>query len=129
MEFLLADIRDAMPDGQYENIIWDAAIEHFTPDEIAKILTNIKARLTTDGILSGYTIVEKQDGGKHLHQHEYEFVDMSDLLRFLKPHFKRVRVFETKFPDRHNLYFWAFDGVLPFDLEWGHSVSTHLVSA
>jgi SAM-dependent methyltransferase len=120
---LLADIRTAMPQGTFDNVVWDAAIEHFTPDEIAKIMADIKARLTPDGILSGYTLVEKEDGSHHLHQHEYEFRDMEDLARFLRPHFKNVRVFETVYPDRHNLYFWASDGVVPFDPDWSHQVS------
>ncbi len=38
IEYLLADIRTEMPEGKFENVIWDAAIEHFTPDEIAKIM-------------------------------------------------------------------------------------------
>lgn len=69
VEFVLADIRNAMPTGTFENIIWDAAIEHFTPDEIVKIFKDIKSRLTKDGILSGYTIVEKSDGKKSLDHH------------------------------------------------------------
>lgn len=111
-----------MPIGEFENIVWDAAIEHFTPEEIESIMLNIKDRLTVDGVLSGYTIVERGDGKKHIHQHEYEFKDMNDLKRFLTPHFKNVRVFETIYPSRHNLYFWASDSTIPFDLDWKHSV-------
>ena len=59
-------------------------------------------------------------GGKAIHQHEYEFADMDDLKRFLSPHFRNVKVFETIFPSRHNLYFWASDGALPFDAGWPH---------
>ena len=43
--FVLADIRTAMPAGTFQNVIWDAAIEHFTPDEILQILKDIKCRL------------------------------------------------------------------------------------
>ena len=122
IDFILADIRTEMPEGKYENIVWDAAIEHFTPKEISSVLINIKNRLEIDGILSGYTIVEKDDGIKHIHQHEYEFKNMEDLKSFLTPHFKNVKVFETIYPSRHNLYFWASDGVLPFDENWVHSI-------
>ena len=118
VEFFLADIRTAMPEGMFENIVWDAAIEHFTPVEIAAIMGNIKQRLARGGVLSGYTIVEPEHGGKHLHTHEYEFRDMADLHGFLAPHFKHVKVFETKYPTRHNLYFWASDEVIPFAPEW-----------
>lgn len=120
IRFVLADIRNQMPEGMFENIVWDAAIEHFTPDEIKMIMQNIKNRLTPNGILSGYTIVEKDDGMKHIHQHEYEFKDMSDLKDFLTPHFKNVKIFETIYPDRHNLYFWASESTLPFDQDWIH---------
>ena len=85
-------------------------------------MLDIKYRLSTDGVLSGYTIVERDDGVKHIHQHEYEFRNKEDLLQFLAPHFLNVRVFETKYPTRHNLYFWASDGVLPFDDEWPFAI-------
>ncbi|MCH5266997.1 MAG: hypothetical protein J1E62_01525 [Lachnospiraceae bacterium] len=104
------------------NVIWDAAIEHFTPDEIHNIMRDIKQTLSRNkGILSGYTIVEKADG-KSLEQHEYEFHDMEDLRRFLKPYFENVYVFETIYEDRHNLYFYASDGTLPFDEHWKHGI-------
>src|SRR4029079_4851400 len=108
LTFVLADIRTEMPKGSFENIIWDAAIEHFTPDETDRILREIKTRLGPGGILSGYTIVES-GAGKSLSHHEYEFKDKTDLHRFLAPHFMHVTVFETLFPGRHNLYFWASD--------------------
>ena len=115
--FEIVDIRYNMPDGIYDNIVWDAAIEHFTPEEINIIMKNIKSKLLKDGILSGYTIVEKASG-KYLEQHEYEFKSKEDLMRFLSPWFVNVKVFETIYPDRHNLYFWASDAILPFDKEW-----------
>ena len=121
VSFVLADIRTAMPDGKFQNVVWDAAIEHFTPDEIAAIMSNIKHRLTHDGILSGYTLVAKDDGTKHLDQHEYEFRDMADLESFLRPHFKNVRVFETLYPERHNLYFWASDGIIHHSIHNGRT--------
>jgi 2-polyprenyl-3-methyl-5-hydroxy-6-metoxy-1,4-benzoquinol methylase len=122
--FVLADIRTDMPQGEYENIVWDAAIEHFTEEEIDKILKDIKSRLTENGILSGYTIVEKQDGTKSLDEHEYEFKSKEDLMRFFTPHFKNVTVFETLYPTRHNLYFWASNGHLPFSSKWTHAITS-----
>ena len=119
LSFVLADIRINMPAGTFDNIVWDAAIEHFKPDEISSIMISIKERLKSEGILSGYTIVEKESG-KSLEQHEYEFKNMSDLKRFFDPVFKNVIVFETIYPQRHNLYFWASDSVTPFSTEWTH---------
>lgn len=121
-EFLLADIRTEMPDGTFDNVIWDAAIEHFTPDEIKAIMENIKKRLTPKGTLSGYTIVERTDGQKSLSQHEYEFKSKEDLMRFLTPWFSHVKVFETVYPSRHNLYFYASDEMVPFEAGWSSMI-------
>jgi SAM-dependent methyltransferase len=118
----LADIRTQMPQGTFDNIVWDAAIEHFTELEIAEVMSNLKTRLTPTGTLSGFTIVERADGKKSLSHHEYEFKSTEDLARFLRPHFRNVRVFETVYPDRHNLYFWASDGTIPFMEEWTAAV-------
>ena len=122
-QFILGDIRKDLPDQKYDNIVWDAAIEHFTEIEIAKIMESIKKRLCPEGILSGYTIVELPTGEKQLHQHEYEFKSKEDLYRFLDPWFKNIRVFETIYPERHNLYFYASDGTLPFDRAWSAGMS------
>jgi SAM-dependent methyltransferase len=113
--FILGDIRTDIPTGVFDNIIWDAAIEHFTETETQSLMATIKSRLATDGILSGYTILEGEGGAHHLHQHEYEFHDKEDLARFLTPHFANVQVFETTFPNRTNLYFYATDAKLPAD--------------
>jgi len=120
IEHRRADIRTEMPEGSFTNITWDAAIEHFTEDEIAGIMAGIKQRLAPGGILSGYTLVERNDGQLHLHQHEREFHSKQDLADFLKPYFAHVQVFETIFPMRHNLYFWASDSAIPFHPEWDH---------
>ncbi|MGN0346129.1 MAG: class I SAM-dependent methyltransferase [Lachnospiraceae bacterium] len=122
IEFAVADIRKDIPEkvkGEYPtNVIWDTAIEHFTPEEIDSIMKYICGLLShKNGILSGHTIVEREDG-QTIEQHEYEFKDKEDLKRFLTPWFKNVKVFETNYDDRHNLYFWASNGTLPFDKEW-----------
>lgn len=121
IEYIEADIRYNIPirEGGFTNIIWDAAIEHFTEEEIEKLMHNIKSRLTSNGILSGYTITRKE-GGKQLEQHEYEFKNMDDLKRFLTPYFSNVYVFETIYEERRNLYFYASDGLLPFMEGWKH---------
>jgi len=118
VDFRLCDIRNEMPPGTFDNIVWDAAIEHFTVEEINKLMIDIKFRLKSNGILSGYTIVESQTGEKSLTYHEREFKSKEDLKSFFEPHFNHVKVFETIYPSRHNLYFYASDGILPFDNEW-----------
>lgn len=122
--YILGDIRTDMPEGTFDNIVWDAAIEHFTPDEIQTLMERIKTRLKQGGVLSGYTIVERSDGKKSLSHHEYEFQSKQDLLRFFTPYFKHVTVFETVYPERHNLYFWASDETIPFDDTWSAMVNS-----
>jgi SAM-dependent methyltransferase len=123
VEFRLCDIRYEMPEGIFDNIIWDAAIEHFKEEEIAAIMRNIKSRLKPGGILTGYTIVEKASGEASLSHHEREFKSKEDLKSFFEPHFRNVKIFETIYPSRHNLYFYASDGSLPFDADWKYLTS------
>lgn len=118
LNYIVGDIRSNIPDGPFDNVIWDAAVEHFTETEILEIMKRITSVLANDGTLSGYTVVEAADGGKHLHQHEYEFSNKEDLARFLTPYFKNVHVFSTVFPSRTNLYFYASNAQLPFDRDW-----------
>lgn len=113
--FLLADIRTGIPNRPFNNIVWDAAIEHFTKEEIEKLLLTMKNILgERKGILSGQTIKDNNTGSKQLEHHEYEFKSAKDVEAFLKKHFHNVLVFETVHPERHNLYFYASDGSVPF---------------
>ena len=125
LEFRVADIRTEMPDGSFDNIVWDAAIEHFTPEETTAILENISARLTPDGVLSGYTLVEKSTG-KSLVHHEYEFKSKEELAGILHTRFPNVLVFENISADaleeRHNLYFFASNAAVPFSPGWPNAV-------
>lgn len=125
LEFRCADIRSSMPEGSFDHVVWDAAIEHFTEAEIDNVLRNIKNRIGREGILTGYTLLEREGGKSHV-EHEYEFKSKEDLARFLKPHFENVLVFQTTSRDvfevRDNLYFYASDGTLPFDGGWDRCV-------
>jgi SAM-dependent methyltransferase len=105
--YIRQDIRDGLPAGPFDNVVWDAAIEHFTETEINQIMRELVQRLGPNGILSGYTLTETADGKKSNALHEYEFKDKEDLRRFFTPHFKFVKVWDTVYPTRHNLYFVA----------------------
>jgi SAM-dependent methyltransferase len=123
IKFILKDIRIDLPEGKFDNVFWDAAIEHFTETEIDNLMPKIKSALNPGGIISGFTIVEKADNNKSLSHHEYEFSSKEDLLRFFTPCFKNVKVFEITYPQAHCLYFWASDGIIPFSPEWKKCVS------
>lgn len=117
IEYILSDIRNELPDGLFDNIIWDASILLFSKDEIDKIMGNIKARLNPNGIFLGYTVVEPPGGHKGLGLRE-SILSKEDLAKIIRPYFKNVKVFETNYPSRHNLYFYASEQVLPFDQGW-----------
>jgi SAM-dependent methyltransferase len=121
IKYDVADIRTEMPLGSFDNIVWDAAIDYLTEQEIDKVMADIKSRLAEDGILTGYTILEFGEG-RFLHGNRYDFKSKEDLLRFLQPHFRNVRVLETIYPSRHNLYFFAGDMELPFDTSWPNMI-------
>ena len=62
LTFSIGDIRTDIPDGLFDNIVWDAAVEHFTETEITALMSRIKSVLTPSGTLSGYTIIEPAGG-------------------------------------------------------------------
>lgn len=113
-QFVLADIRTDMPAGKFDNIIWDGSLPYFSESEIQKLISDITNRLAVNGIFSGYVQCVHQP------QYKHEFQSKDDLKRFLEPYFAHVKIFETIYPDRHNLYFYASNGILPFDSDWKH---------
>ncbi|MEO8005022.1 MAG: class I SAM-dependent methyltransferase [Betaproteobacteria bacterium] len=121
LKYLVADIRTEIPEGSFDNIVWDAGIDYLTEQEIDAVMAGIKARLKSGGILSGYTILEF-GRGKLAHGNRYDFKSKQDLVRFLRPHFANVQVLETIYPTRHNLYFFAADSELPFDASWNRMI-------
>ena len=62
LKFSIGDIRTDIPDGPFDNIVWDAAVEHFTETEITALMSRIRAVLAPSGTLSGYTIIEPEGG-------------------------------------------------------------------
>ena len=108
IEFLAGDIRRDMPVGQFDNVVWDAALEYFTEQEISELMHSVKERLGQSGVLSGQAILLRSRALEHSHI----FSAPEDLVRFLKPHFRNVRLIETRYPSRHSLYFYASDSGL-----------------
>jgi SAM-dependent methyltransferase len=122
VEYVLADVRTDLPEGVFDNVIMDAAIEHFSEDEIHPLLEKVRQRLSRGGVFSGHTMIQLADGRKSLEYHEREFAGKEDLLQVLRPHFANVTVFETTAPRQNNLYWWASDGPVPFGDGWGGAV-------
>jgi 2-polyprenyl-3-methyl-5-hydroxy-6-metoxy-1,4-benzoquinol methylase len=98
-------IRSELPPGPFDVVAWNAAIEHFSLEQIAAILRKIAGVLKHDGVLSGYTILTDAPGAHQDHQHEFRDAnELSTTLRYVFPH---VATLETEYPDRLNIYFRA----------------------
>lgn len=117
IEYVVADLRAGLPTGSFDNVIWDfgfSIARYFTEDEADRIFSGIKQRLADRGIFSGYTAIEARSPREAAHR--YGFQGAEDLRQLLTNQYANVRVLETTYPDRRNLYFWASDGPLPLDL-------------
>ena len=122
IEYVIADIRVALPPGRFDNVIWDFAfplVQYFEPAQIDGVLRLIRTSLAPDGVLSGYTLATQTEPGGA--PSRYDFSRLEDLRAFLKPYFRYVVVFETLYSDRRNFYFWASDGSLPMTPDWPHA--------
>jgi SAM-dependent methyltransferase len=120
ISYEVADIRKALPPGPFDTVVWNAAIEHFTEEELADIIAGIRDVLIDGGVLTGDTIVSRPDG-KQLVHHEREFSGTEDLLELLQRHFAHASVMDSPFRDRTELYFYASDdeSAIPFAPAWG----------
>lgn len=116
ISYEIADIRNAMPEGEFDNVIWDFGfplLEYFTEPEVAHIIKNIKLRISQkNGIFSGYTIAQIKSEG--LGTQDLIFSSAKELHDYLSKFFINIFVLETKSTDRTNFYFWASDSSIPF---------------
>tara|TARA_Y100000389_G_C17377106_1_gene472261 strand:+ start:288 stop:1100 length:813 start_codon:yes stop_codon:yes gene_type:complete len=90
-------------DMKFDFILFNAAIEHFKEKELKFIFDSIKRVLSVDGIISIYTIVEKNDGDA-FHHHESFYESKEQLEDLLKIHFKYTKSYESLVEGRHNIY-------------------------
>ncbi len=113
IEYRACDILEGVPEGPFDNIIWDSAMHHFTPLEAATILASAHRALAPGGVLSGYTVIEPGEGYAYA---RLQFHDPEPLADLLAGEFAHVAVLETPDALRRNLYFFASDlaSALPF---------------
>jgi len=124
IEYFLGDITTQMPQGDFDNVVWDAAIECFSDKEIEDILLNIRARLVRrNGVLAGYTLVDVGTQRDTRYNQTRKFQSKADLHSLLTRVFPEVKVFETFSQERHNLVFYAsMGGKVPFHDGWERMV-------
>jgi SAM-dependent methyltransferase len=121
IRYEVVDFRQSLPNGPFDAVVWTPTIIAYTVDEVHDLMGKLRNVLSKDGRLCGFTCVETDRRGP-----EVLWYDMASLAARLKRYFKNVRVFErvhpTVQPPRHELFFFASDGPLPFDTEWPHGV-------
>jgi ubiquinone/menaquinone biosynthesis C-methylase UbiE len=113
IEYRRCDILQGVPDGPFDNVIWDAAMHHFTLAEVTTILASIHRSLASGGVLSGYTVIEPDEDYAYT---RLRFPDPEALVALLAGEFANVAVLETPDALRRNLYFFASEDqrALPF---------------
>jgi SAM-dependent methyltransferase len=104
VSYAYCDITRGLPNGRFDNVVWNTAIHHFTREEAHAILTRIAGVLTPDGTLAGHTVIETASGYEFARQ---SFRDAPDLAQLLGTVFAHVCVRTTTEPGRLNLYFFA----------------------
>lgn len=121
IRYEVMDFRKELPEGPFDVVVWTPTIFAYTPDEVHASIERLRAIMSKNARLCGFTAVESDRGGPDILWH-----DLNSLAERLKRYFKNVRAFErvhpTVQPPRHELYFLASDGPLPFDPEWPHGV-------
>ncbi|MBU2473240.1 MAG: class I SAM-dependent methyltransferase [Candidatus Omnitrophica bacterium] len=99
-------LREPFPDSGYDMVCFFEAIEHFSSQNAAGILKEIKQSLKPGGVLVGPTpLIEPEMRGKGNFEHANEFIESHSLETFLAEVFTDVETFETYHPNRKTIYF------------------------
>ncbi len=113
--------RKTLPEGIFDVVVWTPTIFAYTPDEVHTFMAKLREVIRPNARLCGFTCIEDSHRNP-----EALWCDMNSLAERLKRYFRNVRAFErvhsTVQPPRHELFFFASDGILPFDPEWPHGV-------
>ncbi len=117
--FELCDITENIPNGSYDNVIWDFGFsytDYFSSSELDVILTNVKSRLSKNGIFSGHTMP-----ARNAISSKFSITSKDELYFFLKKFFVSVVVFETINLNERRFYFYASHELVPFVHGWPNS--------
>jgi SAM-dependent methyltransferase len=106
VEYRSCDVLQDLPEGSFDNIIWDSAMHHFSLSEVAVILASAHRSLTPDGVLSGYTLIDPEEDYAFA---RLRFENADALADVLAGEFAHVAVLETAEALRRNVYFFASD--------------------
>lgn len=92
-------------DCKFDLVLFNAAIEHFKPEQLDHIFNSAKKVMRTRSIFFTYTIVEDENKKNYLPEHhENFFLCKEHLKKIVYKYFKFTKVYESLFNGRHNIY-------------------------
>lgn len=93
IDYQLRDaVRDPFPRQNYDVIVWDGAVGHFSADDLETMLSKIAQALAPDGIFVGSETL-----GREGHDHLQFFPDAASMAALFKPFFPVVRIRVRKY--------------------------------
>jgi SAM-dependent methyltransferase len=97
-------------DCKFDLVLFNAAIEHFNPEQLDHIFNSVKKVMKTRSIFFIYTIVEDENKQNYLPEHhEMFFKGSKNLSEVLNNYFVNTRTYENLVNKRHNIYCVASD--------------------
>ena len=97
-------------DCKFDLVLFNAAIEHFKPEQLDHIFNSAKKVMKTRSIFFTYTIVEDKNKQNYLPEHhEMFFKGSKNLSEVLSNYFVNTRAYENLVNKRHNIYCVASD--------------------
>ena len=89
---LMDAVQATFPEKEYDVIVWDSAIGHFSPLTLDIMLKKIKAALHQDGIFAG-----SESLGSEASDHLTEFETLDDFGKLFSKYFKFVEVYSISY--------------------------------
>lgn len=100
---------------EFDLVLFNAAIEHFKKDELAKIFKSLKEVMKKKSLIFGYSIVEDENNPTYLEDHhEMFFKNKDELENIFKNHFANTKSYQTLVNGRWNIYCSASNDKIPY---------------
>jgi SAM-dependent methyltransferase len=106
VSYVQGDIRADLPSGPFDNVIWDAALTHFSDEEVERVLGGVRRVLRPGGVLSGHTDYE---AGIDYSYAVTQLPDSESLADVLGRVFEHVYIRRSEDGPRVNYYFFCSD--------------------
>jgi ubiquinone/menaquinone biosynthesis C-methylase UbiE len=92
-------------DCDFDLVLFNAAIEHFKPEQLDHIFNSVKKVMKSESIFFTYTIVEDENKQNYLpDHHEMFFKGSKNLSEVVGKYFANTKTYENLVNKRHNIY-------------------------